>query len=130
MHCNDSNKEVLESFLKLLPREMRHTVEFRHESWLQDDIFSLLRKYNVGFCIFDMPELTAPAVSTSDFAYVRFHGSTGMYGSCYSDDELKQWADKITRLAEGLEAVYIYFNSDFEGQAVRNAFTLRGYLSL
>jgi len=125
MHRND---EVLESFLSTLPRGMRHVFEFRHESWLNEDVFDVLHKYNIGFCVFDMPEVSCPLVATADFAYVRFHGSTGLYESCYSDEELADWVKKLANLAASLKAVYIYFNNDAEAFAVKNATTLRGYL--
>ena len=125
MHRND---ERLEAFLSILPRKMKHVVEFRHQSWLEKGVFETLHKYNVGFCIFDMPDLSCPLVATADFAYIRFHGSTGLYRSCYSDDELAGWAKKLTDLAASLKTIYIYFNNDAEAFAVKNAMTLRGYL--
>jgi len=125
MHRND---EVLDSFLSTLPRGMKHVFEFRHQSWLEEDVFQILRKYNAGFCVFDMPSVSCPVVATADFAYVRFHGSTGLYFSCYSDEELADWTRKLTSLASNLETIYIYFNNDAEAFAVRNAMTLRGYL--
>ena len=125
MHRND---EVLESFLSTLPRGMKHVFEFRHESWLKEKVFEILHRYNVGLCVFDMPSLTCPVVTTADFAYVRFHGSTGLYWSCYSDEELADWAKRLANLAVNLKAVYIYFNNDAEAFAVRNAITLRAYL--
>ena len=121
MHRND---ERLDAFLSLLPKEHRHVVEFRHESWLEEEVFEILRRHNVGFCVFDMPGLACPLVATADFAYIRFHGSSGLYWSCYSDDELEDWAKKIAGLARDLEAVYIYFNNDAEGFAIRNALTM------
>jgi len=125
MHRNDA---VLESFLSRLPRGMKYVFEFRHESWLDDKVFELLKKYNAGLCVFDMPDLTCPLVATADFAYIRFHGSTGLYSSCYSDQELADWAKGIARLATNLSSVYIYFNNDFEAYAVQNAHTIRDYL--
>ena len=121
MHRND---ERLDAFLSLLPRGLRHVVEFRHESWLDEKVFEILRRHNVGFCVFDMPGLACPLVATADFAYIRFHGSSGLYFSCYSDEELEEWARKIAGLAKDLETVYIYFNNDAEGFAVKNAQTL------
>lgn len=120
--------EVLKGFLSLLPRGMEHVFEFRSESWLDDKVFQILRDYNVGFCVFDMPTLTTPLVATADFAYVRFHGSTSMYGGCYSDDELRDWAQRIADLSRELKTAYIYFNNDADGFAVRNAMTLASYL--
>jgi len=125
MHRND---EVLESFLATLPQGMKHVFEFRHQSWLEEKVFEILHKGNVGLCIFDMPSFTCPVVATADFAYIRFHGSTGLYFSCYSDEELADWAKKLANLATNLKEVYIYFNNDAEAFAVRNAITLRGYL--
>ena len=118
------NDELLESFLSILPSGLQHVFEFRNESWLEEDIFELLHRYNVGFCVFDMPGLTTPLVATADFAYIRFHGSTWMYGGCYSEEELERWAGRIAELSRDLKATYIYFNNDAEGFAVRNARTL------
>lgn len=122
------NEQVLEGFLSLLPQGLHHVFEFRSESWLDESVFDLLRRYNVGFCMFDMPDLTTPLVATADFAYIRFHGSVGMYESCYSDEELEEWAKKISQLGQNLKAIYIYFNNDSQAFAVRNAITLRKYL--
>jgi uncharacterized protein YecE (DUF72 family) len=123
------NDAVLEAFLHVLPSELCHVFEFRHESWLEEEVFDLLREYNAGFCIFDMPELTTPVIATADFAYVRFHGSTGLYSSCYTDAELEEWARRIASLGKDLKAAYIYFNNDAEAFAVRNAKTLREKLT-
>mgnify|MGYP002682981729 CR=1 FL=1 len=68
-------------------------------------------------------------MSTANFAYVRFHGSTGLYYSCYSDGELRSWASRIARLGQGLSAVYAYFNNDTQACAIRNARRLRELLS-
>jgi len=127
MHRND---EILESFLSTLPQGMKHVFEFRHQSWLEDKVFEILHKHNIGFCVFDMPSVSCPLVATADFAYIRFHGSTGLYFSCYSDEELADWAKRLANLARNLEAIYIYFNNDAEAFAVRNAITLRRYLEM
>ena len=126
MHRDD---ERLRSFLSILPEGMKHVVEFRHQSWLEEGVFEILRKHNVGFCVFDMPTISCPVVATADFAYIRFHGSSELYSSCYTDAELADWAEKLTSLASSLKAVYIYFNNDAEAFAIRNAMTLRSYLA-
>ncbi len=125
MHRND---DLLESFLSTLPQGMKHVFEFRHQSWLEEKVFDILRKYNMGLCVFDMPSISCPLVATADFAYVRFHGSTGLYFSCYSDEELADWVKRLADLASNLKALYIYFNNDSEAFAVRNALTLGNYL--
>jgi uncharacterized protein YecE (DUF72 family) len=125
MHRNDDR---LEAFLHILPPAMKHVLEFRHESWLDDRVFEIMRWYNAGLCVFDMPDFSCPLVATADFAYVRFHGSTGLYSSCYSDEELAGWARRIAGLSPEVKAVFAYFNNDAEAFAVRNALTLRKYL--
>ncbi len=75
-----------------------------------------------------MPSVSCPLLATADFTYIRFHGSTGLYWSCYSDEELVSWAKRLANLAKNLKAIYIYFNNDVEAFAVRNAMTLGAYL--
>ena len=119
---------VLEEFLKTLPENSCNVFEFRDNSWFDSEIFELLRHYNAGFCIYDMPDLTTPVIATSDFAYVRFHGSRQLYSSCYSEEELKDWALQIKGL--GVSNVYAYFNNDAEGFATSNALMLRHLLEV
>jgi uncharacterized protein YecE (DUF72 family) len=116
IHRND---ERLESFCAILPNEFRHVIEFRHETWFDERVFDTLRRYNIGFCVFDMPGLPCPLLATSDFPYL----------SSYSDDELDKWAKRILLLSEDLNTIYIYFNNDAEGSAVRNAQTLSSKLN-
>jgi uncharacterized protein YecE (DUF72 family) len=124
------NDERLEAFLAMLPGRYRHVFEFRHGSWFDDGTFNILNRYNAGWCVFDMPDFTSPVIATADFAYVRFHGSTGLYWSNYGDKELSAWAKKIAKLGENLKAVYVYFNNDAGGYAIKNARTLTRFLKL
>jgi uncharacterized protein YecE (DUF72 family) len=125
LHRDDA---LLTQFLEKLPRDLDHIIEFRHASWLEEEVFVLLRRYNVGFCIYDMPDKITPVIATADFAYVRFHGSGRLYAGRYSDEELKKWAEEIGGLPKELKAVYIYFNNDVHGYAIENAETLRNLL--
>jgi len=124
------NDELLQNFLSSLPPKYRHVVEFRHESWIDDTVFDILRRHNVGLCVFDMPGFSCPLVATSDFVYVRFHGSQGLYSSRYSNEELSQWAKRIARVGQNVKATYIYFNNDAEAFAVENAITLKRFLNI
>jgi len=111
----------------MLPGNAYHVFEFRHTSWFDDKVFDLLRKNNIGFCIYDMPDFNTPVIATSDIAYIRFHGSYQLYSSYYSDKELDIWAKKINKLES--ETVFAYFNNDAEGFAIRNALTLKNLLN-
>jgi uncharacterized protein YecE (DUF72 family) len=123
------NDELLKSFLSSLPPKYQHVVEFRQESWIDEAVFDILRRHNVGLCVFDMPGFSCPLIATSDFAYVRFHGRESLYSSCYSDEQLAEWAQRIARLGRKVKASYIYFNNDAEAFAVGNAMTLRNFLN-
>lgn len=120
--------QTLEDFLKQIPEDVYHVFEFRHNSWFDKDVFNLLSSYKAGFCMYDMPEFRTPVVATSDFAYIRFHGSHRLYGGCYSDEELDDWVQKVLDLK--VSAVYAYFNNDAEGFAIKNALTFRHFFDL
>jgi uncharacterized protein YecE (DUF72 family) len=122
------NDELLRNFLSSLSPKYRHVIEFRHESWIDDNVFEILRGHNIGLCVFDMPDFSCPLVATADFAYVRFHGREGLYSSCYSDEELSQWAGRISGLGRNVKTTYIYFNNDAAAFAVKNAVTLKNFL--
>ena len=120
--------EILTGFLQGLPKGYKYVIEFRHQSWLTDEVFRILRQYNTGLCVFDMPDLSCPLLATADFAYIRFHGRDSLYSSCYTENELAEWANRIAGLSEDLESVYIYFNNDVSGYALKNTVTIRKYL--
>jgi len=113
--------KTLDAVLSMLPFRYSHVVEFRHESWFDDGVFKILSKYNVGLCVFDKPDFTCPIVATSNFTYFRFHGSSELYSSCYSELELSDWAKRIVDTSRNKKAVYIYFNNDAEAYAIENA---------
>lgn len=123
-HANDETYARLETFLKLLPQDIRQAIEFRHTSWFTDTVFTLLNKYGVGFVINDSSRFPAYETVTGDFAYLRFHGPGKLYASSYSTEELKSWAGKIKKYRKKYD-VYCYFNNDYYGYAIENAKTLR-----
>lgn len=117
----------LEKFCKILDKDFRHVFEFRHTSWFDDDVFSLLKQYNFSACILSAPG-TIPELllTTSDIAYIRYHGKNGWYDDNYSDEQLDKWAENIRKL--NVKTVYAYFNNDFHGYAVANGKYLSGLL--
>ncbi len=119
------NDTLLDEFLAALPRDLLHAVEFRNDTWYQDGVLDLLRRYNVAFCIHDFAQKESPVVATASFAYVRFHGPTGRYAGSYSDEVLAAWADRLARLCRGLQSAFVFFNNDVGGHAVANATTLK-----
>ena len=120
--------ERLQSFLRVLPKKLIAVFEFRHESWFSEDTYKLLKEFNAGFCIHDMPGIKVPRVITCDVIYVRFHGPTGRYQGNYSKSALQEWAKWITANLKGKKAVFAYFNNDYNAYAINNAKTLKEQL--
>jgi uncharacterized protein YecE (DUF72 family) len=118
----------LGEFLKLLPKERRFAFEFRHVTWLDREVYDLLRKYKAGFVIQDSSRWPRAEVVTADFVYLRLHGRV-LYSSNYPEAELKKWAEKIKNwFSEGLD-VYGFFNNDTNALAVKNALSLKNLVS-
>jgi len=53
--------------------------------------------------------------------YVRLHGHTRKYASSYSGPSLRRWAGDARRWRDEGRDVFVYFDNDAEGHAVRNA---------
>jgi len=123
------NLDRLTEFLAILPPHHKFSVEFRDQTWYSPRVYDLLRRHNVALCIHDWHELLWPNELTADFAYLRFHGSGARYGGNYPDSHLRQWAEMIQSWQPQLKKVFIYFNNDIGGHAIRNARSLRQMLS-
>ena len=122
------NPERLAAFLKALPKNRECAFELRDPSWHNPEVYALLRRYNAAFCIYELAGFESPQVITADFAYIRLHGPAAYaYGGSYSDRALETWAERI-RAWKQLRRVYVYFDNDEAGYAVRNALVLRTLL--
>jgi uncharacterized protein YecE (DUF72 family) len=118
----------LTQFFSLLPHATRQVMEFRHESWFCDKVYSLLRDHNIGFVINDSSIYPRREEVTANFAYIRFHGPYELYSSKYSEDAMRKWADKIKEYRKNYD-VYCYFNNDYFGYAIENAGQLLQFMA-
>jgi uncharacterized protein YecE (DUF72 family) len=121
--------------LDYLPRaglgEQRAAVEFRHPAWHADEaVFELLEQHGVAYCVMSGAHLPCILRATAAFVYVRLHGPdpNSLYAGSYSDNDLRWWADRIREWRGAGRDVFAYFNNDTEGNAVRNADTLKRLL--
>lgn len=119
------NLERLESFLRLVPKDVTNVFEFREPSWYVPETFALLDRYGASFCAHDMPGSASPREAVGPIAYVRFHGGEGKYWGRYSDEGLLGWTDWMAEQARGGRAVWAYFNNDAEAHAIHDALTLK-----
>jgi uncharacterized protein YecE (DUF72 family) len=116
--------ERLTGFLRSLNRKTRHAIEFRDPSWIDKEVFKVLRRYRVTNVALSSPAMPMCLEITGDFVYVRFHGLRGGAAHNYTDRELRPWARFLrTCAAEGITG-FAYFNNDMNTRAPFNALRL------
>jgi uncharacterized protein YecE (DUF72 family) len=115
------NSERLDRFLSALPSAYRYAVEFRHPSWLDEEVFDILRRHNVAHVPVSSMAMPINLTLTADFTYVRFHGLEGGAAHDYSRDELKPWVAFCRGALKGGRTVFVYFNNDINVRAPKNA---------
>jgi uncharacterized protein YecE (DUF72 family) len=121
--------ERLKGALDVLP-EGRHAFEFRHESWFDPDVYSILRDEGVALVVGDHPKWPFQTRErTTDWTFIRFHyGRKGRKGN-YSYPELDTWARRLAQWRRTTE-IYAYFNNDWSGYAPENALKLKRSLGV
>lgn len=116
-------------------RRLRHAVEIRHESFCVPEFIELLRKHKVALVCADTVEWPLLMDVTSDFIYVRLHGSEQLYASGYDAEALDEWAARVRAWAQGRDApdgrrigkparprksgrdVFVFFDNDMKVRA-------------
>ena len=96
--------ERLKEFVGRLPADRRYTVEFRHESWFDDEVFAALREHNVAFCVSEQPEFKTPVISTADWGYLRLHRLD------YDAPMLTDWAKAVK--SQSWNDAYVFLKHD------------------
>lgn len=123
------NIDRLSLFIKILNIfPFKTAFEFRHESWLCDEVFNLCYEHNVSLCMADWPDFIDDLPVTADFVYIRRHGKSGSYNTCYNSSELENDARRIFKYLKENKDVYFYFNNDYLGYAPKNARELQNLL--
>jgi uncharacterized protein YecE (DUF72 family) len=118
----------IRSLASILDFGAEQVIEFRHESWFTDETYQEMRNHHLGYCILSAPgKIPEDTVTTTQTAYIRFHGKSKWYDYLYSDDELQQWKNRIEEL-KGIDRLFVYFNNDTHGHAVKNALKLKELL--
>jgi uncharacterized protein YecE (DUF72 family) len=120
--------ELLERFLGLMPEGgPRHAVEFRHDSWLDDDVFAILRAHAAAQVHVSSDKMPVELTPTADFVYVRFHDTASYHGR-YLEPALEPWARFLADQAAAGRDCYAYFNNDAQAHAPADAMRLIGML--
>ena len=120
--------ERLEIFLHALRahrfgKKVKAVLEVRDSTWLAPPVYDLLRRFHVCLCFADWRDLPVEDPVTADFVYVRRH--SGKAGGNYSRKELDCDIERIERWLQERLDVYIYFNNDWKGYAIKNALYIK-----
>lgn len=116
--------ELLKRCLALFPAGVRVAVEFRHETWFNEDTMAVLREFNAAHCLADREAtVLGPVERTADWLYLRLHEGVADPSPCYSDEDLDEWVRRLVELEDGVTESFVYFNNDPNCCAVENAIT-------
>jgi uncharacterized protein YecE (DUF72 family) len=101
---------VFDAFLETLPAGACAAFEFRHGSWLVDEVYERLRARNLALCVADSQTMTTPVVMTADYAYFRLRDEG------YTAEDIARWAAVIREQDAARRDVYVYFKHEEEGK--------------
>src|SRR4051812_3628240 len=101
---------LFDAFLAELPPKVCAAFEFRHVSWLDDEVAERLAARNLTLCVADSEKLSTPVRITSDTAYFRLRDEG------YTPDDIARWGDTIARATDQLRDVFVYFKHEEEGK--------------
>lgn len=119
LHRDD---ELLRGFLDGLPPYPKAAIEFRHESWFDDAVFSMMRDHDVALCVAHEDPASSTVLRTASWAYFRLHGGPGF--SQYADEQNAAIAGVVANVAAEADSVCVFFDNDTAGAAVHDATAL------
>jgi uncharacterized protein YecE (DUF72 family) len=109
---------LLSSYLDLLPSGMRYAFEFRHPSWLTEEVYEELRKRNVSLCVAESEKLEVPEVITADFVYFRLRKPE------YSEADVAAIAARSRELSTAGRDLYLMFKHEETPEGALHAETV------
>lgn len=99
----------LDAFLALLPSDLEAAFEFRNATWLDDDVYALLRAAGAALCVADDEKGTTPLVATATWGYLRLRRED------YAEADLDAWAARLA--AQEWDSAYVFFKHEDEARA-------------
>ena len=115
---------TFDAFLAELPPKVCAAFEFRHPSWLDDEVFERLARRNVALCVADSEKMSTPVRVTADYAYFRLRDEG------YTASDVERWAATIARQTTQCRDVFVYFKHEEEGKGPEFAKQLMQHLGL
>jgi len=115
---------LIDAFLAELPPKVTAAFEFRHASWLDDEVFGKLAARNLALCVADSEKMSAPVTITADYAYFRLRDEG------YQPDDIRRWADTIAKATASCSDVFVYFKHEEQGKGPEFAKLLMAHLGV
>ncbi len=115
--------EALDKFLAGLPDGPSYAVEVRHRSWLDSELFGLLRERGAALTLVDYPQMPRLEVATADFAYIRWLGNRREFPSGHTHpkkdrtEDLRWWSGVVDRFLEEGKTVFAYANNHYQNHS-------------
>ena len=137
-HWRPERLAVLQRALEALPPDLQWAVEFRHQGWLNDAVFALLREHDVAFTIQDLYYMPRHVeVTTPRLAYVRLQGKRREIVRMDAvqierDEALDYWAEVSYRnlSARRVRTIVVAANNHYQGHSPGTAAALQRRLGL
>ncbi|MBI4258367.1 MAG: DUF72 domain-containing protein [Thaumarchaeota archaeon] len=113
--------EKLGRIIPTLDSRFKYAMEFRDDSWFRKETYELLKSSKITLAWSEIPTATNPAVTTTDWVYLRFIGERdipeGKLGEVRRDleEQKAKWAKRVQDQLNSVRSAYIFFNNRFEG---------------
>ncbi|HTP14710.1 MAG TPA: DUF72 domain-containing protein [Streptosporangiaceae bacterium] len=117
-----ADEKLLADCLDQFPPGIRVAVEPRHDSWWADGVRAVLADHGAALCLADrLGRPVTPLWRTASWGYLRLHEGDADPWPGYGDRVLCAWADSLAARWDDDADLYVYFNNDPGGAAVRDA---------
>ena len=114
----------LQSMFRHLDKRFRYSLEVRHSSWFNDNLYDLLKENDISLVWSVRDKLQSPSIITSDKVYIRFIGDRSIsekdFGKIVKDrkKDMLEYVKKVRETQDEnsrIQDVLIAFNNHFAG---------------
>lgn len=103
------NAERLQTFVNLLPERFPWAVEFRHNTWNDDETADILASRKVAYASWDTDDEAGIRRDTGSQIYARLRRDA------YDDETIASWAGWFKECANKGKPCYVFFKHEDEG---------------
>ncbi len=109
---------LLQDFLAALPPDLRYAFEFRHTSWLTDEVYRMLQDRKASLCVAESEKLEIPEVITADFVYYRLRKPE------YTPEDIDSIARRSAELLDQQKDLFLLFKHEDSPEGALHAETV------